>query len=219
MENRKKLKKLVNSLQLSIRKKEITRETVSDATRDLAGIGFRYDYETYPPLGNIGVVSIGGSASPQNLGEALLWKLGKWKAYRKFSRHYADEQSRPSNTDAVFYAFARHLKDRSNPIFDQHGVRAIWAICGELDSGEQRACKKFLMNKRGKWKATGGGSSGVECYRIFLKCIGQMAEGGATKGDIDVLLMPLGQALKCYSTSLSQFRQLCRHDGADQGFS
>src|SRR6185437_7897183 len=96
--------------------------------------------------------------TPANLSEALLWKLGKWKSYKKFASNYKNSAAQPTKTDVVFFAFARHLEDRdNNPIYDQHAIRALWAICGKLTPEECERCKSVLLDGEGKWKTTGSG--------------------------------------------------------------
>ena len=209
MNKKDKLRILIMTLRDYIKNGGMTSEVVSKATQELKVIGHVYDHNIFPRLSNTESFLDESEDSPRNLAEALLWKLGKWKSYKKFAQYYVDDVSKPSNTDVVFFAFARHLKDKNNPIYDQHAIRAMWAISDKLNSDEKNKCKKLLIDKKGKWKATGTGGSATDCYRIFLNHIDDMVKGGASKRENDLLLMPLGQALKEYSENYDEFCQLC----------
>jgi hypothetical protein len=213
MDESKKLKSLIASLQRSVSSGHMTKEAVASSIRELAGLGYEYDHAAFPKLVDTEHFVDTSRDSPSNLAEALLWKLGKWKSYKKFAKHYTDETSKPTDTDVVFYAFAKHLKNKDNPIYDQHAIRAIWAICDVLTAEEKAKCKSLLMNKKGEWKDAGSGGSAVECYKIFLKHLGELVKGGATKAEIDLLLMPLGQAIK---KSTNNFEEFCSLSGWEE---
>jgi hypothetical protein len=203
------LSKLIASLQESVSRGGMTRETVAEAIKELASLGHKYDYDTFPKLENTEDFTDDSGESPRNLAEALLWKLGKWKSYKKFAKQYSEENSKPTDTDVVFFAFAKHLKNPNNPIYDQHAIRAMWAICGNLTTDERAKCNRLLMNTKEEWKEAGSGSSAVDCYNIYVRHLNDMVKAGATKRDIDLLLMPLGQALKKATSNFSQFCALC----------
>lgn len=209
MNDNKKLSELIASLQRSVADGGMTKETIAAAIKQLATLGYEYDYDAFPKLVNTEDFTDESGDSPRNLAEALLWKLGKWKSYKKFAKQYADENSKPTDTDVVFYAFAKHLKNPDNPIYDQHAIRAMWAICGNLTADEKSKCKRLLMNGKEEWKDAGSGGSAVECYNIFLKHLGEMVKAGATKREIDLLLMPLGQAIKKSTNNYKEFCSLC----------
>lgn len=200
------LSELITSLQKSVSSGGMTSETIDKAISELARLGHKYDFDTFPKLQNTEDFTDVSGESPRNLAEALLWKLGKWKSYKKFAVQYSEENSRPTDTDVVFFAFAKHLKNPNNPIYDQHAIRAMWAVCGNLTPNEKAKCKSLLMNTKGEWKSAGSGSSAVDCYNIYLRHLNDMVKAGATKREIDLLFMPLGQALK---KSTSNFREFC----------
>lgn len=141
----------------------------------------------------------------------LLWKLGKWQSYKKFAANYTDDDSKPTKQNVVFFAFGRHLKDKKNPIYYQHSIRALWAICGKLTANERKKCKSLLFDGKGKWKQTGLGGATIECYELFVRHINDLvsSDNGATRSEIDRLLMPLGQAIKKSTGSYVELHQLC----------
>lgn len=203
------LSELIASLQNSVSSGGMTSETVAEAIKELATFGHKYDYDSFPKLENTEVFTDDSGETPRNLAEALLWKLGKWKSYKKFAMQYSDENSQPTDTDVVFFAFAKHLKNPNNPIYDQHAIRAMWAVCGNLTPNERAKCKRLLMNSREEWKEAGSGSSAVDCYKIYVRHLNDMVKAGATKREIDLLLMPLGQALKKSTKNYCEFCALC----------
>lgn len=97
------------------------------------------------------------------MAEALLWKMGKWTAYKNFVRHYQSEEKLTSTGDVVFAAFTRHLRDSSNPIYDQHALRAMWAINSRLSTAEQLMCRKALFKSKGPVEV----QTRSDSYRIF----------------------------------------------------
>ena len=212
MDNNTALKNLIRSLQESVNKEGMTKDFILEATKTLQQIDSKYSYnhDTFPALENTNLFEDESNDSPSNLAEALLWKLGKWKSYKNFAQQYADDSSKPNKTNVVFYAFARHLKDSENPIYDQHAIRAIWAICGNMFNKEEKEkCEELLLDKKGKWKQTGSGKHAIECYSIFLDHINEISKVGASKREIDLLLMPLGQALKLHSKNYKEFSDMC----------
>lgn len=209
MNKNEELKKLIHCLQKSIFERQMTKIMVESSIQTLSVLGNIYKDDSFPKLLNTENFTDTSGNSPNSLAEALLWKLGKWKSYKKFAKQYTGEISEPSNSDVVFYAFAKHLKNKDDPIYDQHAIRALWAICGCLTDGEKSECKNLLMNKKGEWKDAGSGGSAVECYNIFKKHLNELVKGGATKAEIDRLLMPLGQAIKNSTSSYEEFEKLC----------
>jgi len=211
MTTTKQLKELICTLQQNIANGGMTKEVVDTAIRQLATLGYEYDYERFPALRNTENFTDTSGEAPSNLAEALLWKLGKWKSYKKFASQYVDNEVKPTKTDVVFFAFAKHLKDKNNPIYDQHAIRALWAICGKLTSDEKKQCKSLLFDGNSKWKQAGSGGHAVQCYELFVKHINDLVavDAGPSKGEIDRLLMPLGQAIKKKTSSYVEFSQLC----------
>lgn len=204
-----KLRKLISDIQKAVKNEAMTSKFVLEGTDKLSYLGFQYDYDTFPSLLNTESFVDESGDTPKNLPEALLWKLGKWKSYKKFCAQFSDDNVQPTNTDVVFYAYAQHLKDKSNPIYDQHAIRALWAICGELNNEEKSKCKHLLMNMSDEWKEAGSGGNAVDCYKIFLKHLDEILKGGSSKEEIDRLLMPLGQAIKRNSNNYVEFSHMC----------
>lgn len=203
------LNKLIKVLQKKVAEGSLTAEVVSSAIKSLNALGYKYNDGTFPRLVNTESFKSNIGDSPTNLAEALLWKLGKWKSYKKFVLQYEDNNSKPSNSDVVFFAFAKHLKNQNNPIYDQHAIRAMWAICSNMEANEKEKCKNLLMNKKNEWKDSGSGGNAVNCYNIFTKHLAILTANGATNRDVDLLLMPLGQAIKRQTVNLTDFQELC----------
>jgi hypothetical protein len=205
------LKGIIETLHKAIANGEMTKRTVETAIKNLSDLGYQYDDERFPALADTENFTDASGETPCNLAEALLWKLGKWKSYKKFSANYMDKDARPTKQDVVFFAFAKHLKDKSNPIYDQHAIRALWAIHGKLTDDESKKCKSLLLDGKSKWKQTGTSSDAIECYELFVKHIDHLVavSDGVTKGELDRLLMPLGQAIKKETDSYAKFCLLC----------
>jgi hypothetical protein len=211
MTKKQHLKDLVATLQQAIVSGGMNREMVNAAIKALSELDHEYDYERFPTLVNTETFTDTSGDTPSNLAEALLWKLGKWKSYKRFAANYMDDNSKATKTDVVFFAFARHLKDKNNPIYDQHAIRALWAICGKLTDDERAKCKSLLFDGQGKWKQAGSGGDTIECYELFVRHISDLVSirNGVSKGEIDRLLMPLGQAIKKSTKTYAEFRSLC----------
>jgi hypothetical protein len=203
----RELKKLVIALRKANRDKAMTRTVVGAATRKLGSLGHAYRSDMFPPLRTrFDTVELQGS--PTNLAEALLWKLRKWPAYENFVFHHSTAKSEPGATGVVFYAFAKHLRKKAIPIYDQHVLRALWAI-GRLNKKERDLCKKVLMNGN-EWEDYGSGSSMTAAYALFLEKMAVLRASGVSNEKLDKLLMPLGQALKKHSSGYANFVALCR---------
>ncbi len=193
MSNNKALSELIGEIRQAI---QINKLTVEAATR-LGELGYKgYDLDKFPQLSDMSSVNDKIGESPESLAEAFLWKLGKWKAYKIFVQNYNDKTSKVSSRGGViFSAFAKHLQDNNNPIFDQHTIRALWAICSFSDS-QQEKCKSFLFNRSSNWKGSGSGDDG-SCYELFVSHIASLCKNNDISSmDLDHLLMPLGQAIK-----------------------
>jgi hypothetical protein len=206
-----KLSSLIVQLQGEILAKGFTKITVESSIANLALLGHSYDTRSFPALPIDHDWGAAHPDHPQTLAEALLWKMGKWNVYKSFSSHYVNASSTPTETDVVFYGFAKHLKDLNNPIYDQHAIRALWAIDSSLNEDEQRKCRSILLRRDGKWKETTGGRNTIECYNLFTRRISELSKGEdkASKQNIDKLLMPLGQAIKKITDSYTDFAALC----------
>jgi len=209
--NKNTLKELIAKLQKIILHGEINKGSIKNAIEILADLGYQYDDKKFPPIKVTETFVDTSGETPSNLAEALLWKLGKWQSYKDFAANYTNDDSEPTKQNVVFFAFAKHLKDRKNPIYDQHAIRALWAICGKLTATEGKKCKTLLFDGNGKWKQVGSGSVTIECYNLFVRHIHNLVslDKGVTGGVIDRLLMPLGQAIKKSTKSYDEFHQLC----------
>lgn len=205
------LQSLIADLQAAIKNGGIELGTLKKAVADLSRLGYQYDHALFPDLENTENYTDSIGESPSNLAEALLWKLGKWKSYKRFASYYMDTCLTPTQTDVVFYAFARHLKDRNNPIYDQHAIRALWAICGNLSDAEKSSCRSLLFDRHDRWKQVGSGSVTIECYAIYVRHVRTLMIGshGPSLTELDRLLMPLGQAIKKTTSTYADFQRLC----------
>jgi hypothetical protein len=211
IEEQSSLPRLIYVLQSAIANGGIDYEVLKQAENGILALGYQYNHNLFPDLVNTESYKDSIGESPSNLAEALLWKLGKWKSYKKFTSYYMDTSLKPTQTDVVFYAFARHLKDRSNPIYDQHAIRALWAICGNLSDAETSSCKSLLFDRDDKWKQVGAGSETIECYSIFVRHLKTLLIGkpGPSLTELDRLLMPLGQVIKRTTSTYTEFQRLC----------
>lgn len=207
MNKEKKLHGVLALLRNAIRAQALNSQVVADATNALREIdnAYIYNLSLFPRLPNSTSSwnRVVGDA-PSSLAEALLWKMGKWKIYRQFCEYYAASSPKSKGTDVVFYAFARHLKDKSNPIYDQHALRALWCIDAELSDEEKQICKSLLLGKTREkarnvqWKSILGGADADNGYQLYCKSLRRLCSGGGlpTPDKLDKLLMPLGQAIK-----------------------
>ncbi len=213
MEKFQNLKMLIKSLQDKIRENSLDSESVKTATENLATIGYKYDGNLFPELPADSEFGSSVGLEPNNLAEALLWKMGKWNVYKDFVRSFSSDAPLTKKTDVVFAAFAKHLRDADNPIYDQHALRAMWAINANLESNERDQCKAALIKSKGKdkgqWKATLSGSETITCYNLYVAQVNDLAKNGLSKSVLDKLLMPLGQALKSNSKNYNEFVKLC----------
>ena len=215
------LQELVHFLQQKVAKGGLTSRTAADAAKRLAELRYAYEHAKFPALAATTAFPSKVGSSPSSLAEALLWKIGKWKDYKKFVSQYANNASVPGKSDIVFFAFARHLKNpAAKPIYDQHALRAMWAICRTFTQEDHAKCESFLMSggrrKKGsstsrsdkRWKPTGNGATAAECYGIFLRHFPRL-QGGATNREIDLVLMPLGKAIKKETNNYGAFAAMC----------
>lgn len=205
------LENLIAELQKAIANGGMNKGTVENAVKALSELGYQYDNKRFPALVGTETFVDTSCETPSNLAEALLWKLGKWQTYKKFAANYTSDNAKPTKQNVVFFAFARHLKDKNNPIYDQHAIRALWAICGKLTTSERKKCKSLLFDGKNKWKQAGSGGDTIECYELFVRHINDLVDTNkaASKGEIDRLLMPLGQAIKKSTGSYVEFYKLC----------
>jgi hypothetical protein len=145
---------------------------------------------------------------PPTLAEALLWKMGKWKSYVRLVQDFAAAPFGPLvGSRMVFQAFARHLRTTTLPIFDQHALRAMWAIRGIPMDADWQACRSYLMSGDGSWNSTRPADAAVRSYTWYCNQISTipLADDRAGLRAVDRLLMPLGKALKEQSANLDEF--------------
>jgi len=216
MKDSENLRTLVQSLQDLIKEDKLSGEAVKKKTDRLAKLGNPYRANLFPELqANANFRSVVGAA-PNSLAEALLWKMGKWNAYKEFVNNYDNTGSLTKKTDVVFSAFARHLKDSANPIYDQHVLRAMWAINTNFETQEKEKCKVTLIKSKGKdkgnWKPTLSGGETIECYNLYVKHLNKLTKSDLSNSVLDRLLMPLGQALKTTANSYKEFQSVCGWD-------
>lgn len=206
---------IVASLRNHVQDGTLDARVVQSATTKLAEHHYKYDAELFPSLPSDYQWTMPGITAPESLAEALLWKMGKWQVYKSFAAYYSGTSSAPKKTDAVFYAFAKHLQSSKNPIYDQHALRALWAVDTTLTSQQAKICQSLLVKKDGNWKPYASGSRALDGYDLYVERIMALAAGGASLGDLDKLLMPLGQALKSNTKKLSDFFDLigCNEGG------
>jgi hypothetical protein len=207
------LKKLIQSLQEKIRIESLDSAAVKTATEALANIEYQYDANLFPELPANAEFSSDVGGAPNNLAEALLWKMGKWNVYRDFVNNYNSDGPLVKKSDVVFAAFAKHLKNNGNPIYDQHALRAMLAININLTHDQRMQCKSALIKskgkEKGKWKATLSGSETITCYELYVAQLNALTSNGLSKSSVDKLLMPLGHALKNHAKNYDQFNLMC----------
>src|SRR4051812_3374511 len=108
------IERIAAKLREHIARQDLSRQAIEEATQQLKDAGYTYNQKKYPPLSPRGPgVMAPANHNPNNLAEALLWKLGKWTAYQNFSEFYHSGKKRPDpSTRVVFDAFALHFKNR-----------------------------------------------------------------------------------------------------------
>jgi hypothetical protein len=197
--------RIVESLRASTAEQNLNIATTAEATDRLAKAGYRYDSDLFPPLPSAHDWGTASAAAPQTLAEALLWKMGKWKVYQGFASHFSNETSQSKGTDVVFFAFAKHLRNRANPIYDQHALRALWAIDSGLTEDQSSKCKAVLISK-GEWKPIASGRHSIDAYELYISRVEHLSssKNSPSPEALDRLLMPLGQAIKTH-TNLATF--------------
>ena len=212
------LKFIIATLQERVSLGKVTFDLISETIEGLIGINKKYKYsnEDFPALKAKHTYAYEDHNVPENFAEAVLWKLGRWDVYKKFAKMYVSEQnnktkSPPDNKGVVLYAFVKHLVDNSNPIYDQHALRALWAICKDFNSAEEAVCESALFKNDKTWKPTMSGGDAGECYDLFVSNIKRLEKisDGVTLMQLDHLLMPLGQAIKEIASNYSRFQELC----------
>lgn len=189
---------------------------VGGAISRLKELGWEYDANKYPDLFPDGAAEISAPSetprAPQTAAEAYIWKQGKWKNYLDFLRDL--KSAREGNkgdpgTRLVYWAFARHCANPDeNRIFDQHALRALWAITGE----DWELAEGYLFaTSHGKTSPTT--KDGATLHQQFLDRLRERFGRKATRWkDVDRLLMPLGKALKKGVQTREDFHQACGRD-------
>jgi len=198
IESRNTLADLIRNLQVAVERNKLTSGAVSDAIKKLTQLGHKeYDLDKFPELADTSSFKGPIRNAPVNLAEALLWKLGKWKVYQTFAKNFNNKALKVSKTGGVVLsAFAKHLQDNNNPIYDQHAIRALWAISRDFSKDEKEKCESLLFNGSKTWKDAGSGDDGA-CYQLYVHRMATLCSKNNIKNDeLDRLLMPLGQAIK-----------------------
>jgi len=188
---------LIEKINTAIKHEKLSEDFITGAVNELVNLRFKsYDTEKFPELLNLPLPLGQVGDSPTNLAEALLWKLGKWNTYKTFAKNYNNKNLKVSTEGGiVLSAFAKHLQDNKNPIYDQHTIRALWAVY-PFNQEESSLCKKLLFDQKENWKAVGSGDDG-SCYELFVRQLDEICTRNKIDNKIlDKLLMPLGQALK-----------------------
>jgi hypothetical protein len=208
-----RLLELIGALRGQVRKSRLDAQAVANATASLVAISPEYEYDMarFPQLPVDRPWKNEGNPAPTSLAEALLWKMGKWKVYTQFRDYHANPEATSKETDVVFYGFAHHVRDSANPIYDQHALRALFAIDAGLNQDDREVCRSLLFKTpreeagnrpaaqgRVEWKSILGGRNARKGYALYCSRIRELCSGrDAPTGDaLDKLLMPLGQAIK-----------------------
>lgn len=203
------LDKLVSQLKLAVVENRLTANMISTTIDSLVELGYKaYDSDKFPELKNTNSFDAEIGSTPASLAEALLWKLGRWPAYKSFVESYkTDELEVSSKGGVVFSAFAKHLQDNRFPIYDQHAIRSIWAIC-ELEDRDREIIRSMLLTNSGAWRQAGSGDDG-SCYKLFVEQVELICkENNLSHRELDMLLMPLGQALKKETRSKEKVKDI-----------
>lgn len=144
---------------------------------------------------------------PTSLAEALLWKLGKWDSFKKFVSSYISNDPEIPEKAVIFHSFARHLAEEKKPIFDQHALRAAWAICETTDCINQKV-QTSLFTRKGAWRPSGTGKAYKYCVEIYYNLIKKFLPQEYTRKNLvnlDRFLMPLGQLIKKQTDNINDF--------------
>ena len=221
----------VHELVVSIRNKLsscLTDEHIRNGLNVLEQNGFEYEDGLYPALTGTKKLPVHSISTPSNLAEALLWKQGDWNKYQRFVRNYFAESPSVPDDGVVHFAFAIHLRDNRKPIFDQHALRAMWAISDRLASTrmvdnlrganlsklkknsrayknpEENPCKCYLMSPDGEWNENHPKGSSTESYLQFVEAISDLHKAHKLdRRQLDRFLMVLGSALKDLSIEMA----------------
>jgi hypothetical protein len=208
-EEAKILREFIKELRIKILREDLCPASLMEATTRLCSItGIKYNTTSFPNLENTSTFKDMPGSTPVNLAEALIWKLGKWSTYKRFAKNFHTEGLKVSDDGGVVLsAFAKHLQDNSNPIYDQHALRALWAITN-FEPKEKKRFKSLLFDGAGKWKPAGSGDKEGKCYESFSSKISVIcADNKLCSKKLDQLLMPLGQAIKKVTSKITERTQ------------
>ena len=123
---------------------------------------------------------------------SLVWKQGDLTKLDGIIKGITNKPDNESKTGTTFKAFGKHLRDRSNPIIDQHVMRAYLAITETKNHNLSliRQLKDNFIDKKQKE---------IENYKIWLN---NLYQNKIHKGNIDFfyyadqILFTLGKTIK-----------------------
>jgi hypothetical protein len=162
---------------------------------------YRYKDETYPDFAIPDKLGVSRKDYPATLAEMFIWKQTDWPKYLKFRDWYNPKLAMAApQGGAVHYAFAKYLaKKGKEPIFDQHSCRAIWALLKPLPGFDDSLYKSYLTHK-GSWNSGQNEDDvPVDCYWQYLEDAARFTSP-ANYDALNKLLMPLGRAVRAYSS-------------------
>jgi hypothetical protein len=196
-------------------KKDLRSIQKIDFKRDDDGLAtqvYEYDNTKFPSIPKDAVFEapvhkVSKDSGPRNLAEALLWKKGDWSKYVAFVNDFKNKDLNPKTKEGgpVFFAFAKHLKDRkSKPILDQHSARALWVLSDSQWDLKDEPYRHFLLEgKNGveQWRTSQSpkNAANLVISNFWSSVTSTCAANDICLTRLDALLMPLGQALKHYS--------------------
>jgi hypothetical protein len=198
-EKRKNLKKMVTQIRSALLgKRPIDLDKYKSG---LAALGKSYTYKTtqYPDFELPSDLKHRTSDTPTNLAEAFIWKTTFWNKYGKFVDAYKNGGP-PQGDYITFWAYAMYLRNPDLPIFDQHALRAVWALSSTVKVSDLSNLREFLL-AGDSWELYAKGSTAKKCYDYFVRRVGSLAGDRLDIREFDKVLMPLGKALKDFSTN------------------
>src|SRR4051812_5522427 len=83
-----RLKRIISRLQRAVANGGITRTLLKSTSIELSKLRHSYRHDKFPRLGDMSNIEATLADSPSSLAEALLWKMGKWQAYKSFVGNY-----------------------------------------------------------------------------------------------------------------------------------
>ena len=166
---------------------------------------FKYDENKYPPLkfefSEEEIKSIKNIFEDSNINlqqflkdpiakllYALIWKQGDLAKLKPIVEGMIEEQELQKKEAAIFRQFGRHLKNRDEPIVDQHVLRAYGVFKNRGD-----IFKVSSIRKQEKFQF-----EMIKCYRDWFKK-NKLSEAGS--GTVqDHILFGLGKTIKASKT-------------------